>query len=422
METSHLRALRTSGICFVSSLGGQVDRLAALIERPSHRAFALLLVGLSVIGYAYAVRLPSVGFNVHLYSAFGSYVNATGSLPVAGQSIGSEPFVASYGDFPAISLLIYRVLSLTGEAPNRFVWAAYYIVPVVLAAMALARMGGGRLGLPTSTARATAMVGIILGSFVARGYEDKGYFFWLLVAVFLATSINPLFGAIGGGVLVGWTGLVPLVPLLTASRVSHRFVRRLALFLVSVGTALICVFAAGPASLTLLNNRRMRESSGTFWWGFWQYLGPLDTPAFRVGITLLIAVAILFTYQRGWFSFPGALTLMAVVTVASSNSFGHVRFEMLLPLAVFLLRTSRAQLVYLMVLLAWSAVPLYDFFRYGSIFVDQDASPPMQMFVGVYTNAPIFVLLIMWLYAIPWRSLTVSRSRRSIFEPNAVTN
>lgn len=129
-------------ICSRSLVGGQLNRLAALIERPSHRVFTLLLAGLGVIGYTYAVRLPSVGFNVHLYSAFGSYVNATGSLPVAGQSIGSEPFLASYGDFPAISLQIYRLLTLTGEEPNRFVWAAYYIVPVILGAMALARWGG----------------------------------------------------------------------------------------------------------------------------------------------------------------------------------------------------------------------------------------------------------------------------------------
>ena len=408
-------------ICSRSLVGGQLNRLAALIERPSHRVFTLLLAGLGIFGYFYAVRLPSVGFNVHLYSAFGTYFNATGSLPVEGQSIGSEPFLASYGDFPAISLQIYRLLALTGEEPNRFVWAAYYVVPVVLAAMALARLGGVRLGLPASTARATAVVGIIMGSFVARGYEDKGHFFWLLVGVFLLASINPLLGAIGGGVLVGWTGLAPLLPFLTASRVSQHFSRRLVLFLITTGTAVVCAFAAGPASLTLLNNRRLREESGTFWWGFWQYLGPLDAPVLRVGICLLVAVAILFTYQRGWLSFPGALTLMAVVTIASSNSFGHVRFEMLLPLAVFLLRSSRAQLIYLMVLLVWSAVPLYDFFRYGSVFVDQSVSPSVHFLLAIYTNAPIFALLLMWLYFIPWRRLLVSRTRTSIFEPNAVT-
>ena len=130
-------------ICSRSLVGGQLNRLAALIERPSHRVFTLLLAGLGIFGYFYAVRLPSVGFNVHLYSAFGTYFNATGSLPVEGQSIGSEPFLASYVDFPAISLQIYRLLALTGEEPNRFVWAAYYVVPVVLAAMALARLGGG---------------------------------------------------------------------------------------------------------------------------------------------------------------------------------------------------------------------------------------------------------------------------------------
>ena len=265
------------------------------------------------------------------------------------------------------------------------------------------------------------MVGIIMGSFVARGYEDKGHFFWLLVGVVLLASINPLLGAIGGGVLVGWTGLAPLLPFLTASRVSQHFSRRLVLFLITTGTAVVCAFAAGPASLTLLNNRRLRESSGTFWWGFWQYLGPLDAPVLRVGISLLVAVAILFTYQRGWLSFPGALTLMAVVTIASSNSFGHVRFEMLLPLAVFLLRSSRAQLIYLMVLLVWSAVPLYDFFRYGSVFVDQSVSPSVHSLLAIYTNAPIFALLLMWLYFIPWRRLLVSRTRTSIFEPNAVT-
>jgi hypothetical protein len=395
-----------------------MDRIAALIEQPSHRVFAFLLAGLGFLGYGYAVRLPSVGFNIHIYSTFATYFNSTGALPVEGQSIGSERFAASYGDFPAISLQIYRMLVLTGEEPNRFVWAGYYIVPVVLAAMALARLGG-RIGLPSSTARATAAVAIVMGSLVARGYEDKGHFFWLLVAVFLAASIKPIFGAISGGIAVGWTGLAPLMPFLTATRVSPRFSKRLFLFLLSSLTAIVCVFAAGPASLTLLINRRQRESSGTFWWGFWQYLGPLDTPTVRVGISLLISVAILLTFQRGWLSLPAALTLMSVMTIASSNSFGHVRYEMLLPLAVFLLRSARAQLIYLMALLVWSSAALYEF-RYPGVFVDANVTPVLYMLRAVYINGPIFTLLLMWLYYIPWRSLSLCRSRKTIFEPSAL--
>lgn len=193
----------------VSFLGVSMHALARLIERPSSLLFSAILLLLGVGGYVFSVRLPSVGFNAHLYSAFGTYVNTTGGLPVEGQYIGSEPFAASYGDFPAINLIIYRLLAMSGEEPNRFVWASYFIFPVVIASIALARFGG-RLGLPLATARLTALTSIFLGSLVARGYEDKGHFFWLIVAVMFAASVNPLMGAIWGGVLAGWTGLAPL--------------------------------------------------------------------------------------------------------------------------------------------------------------------------------------------------------------------
>ncbi len=193
------------------------------------------------------------------------------------------------------------------------------------------------------------------------------------------------------------------------------------LFLASTVAALACALAAGPMSLTLLNNRRLRESAETFWWGFWQYLGPLDTPFWRFSFALVVAVGILLTYQRGWTSFPGALTLMAIAALAASNSFGHVRIEMVLPLGVFLLRTIRGQLIYLTSVILWSLVPLYDFFRYGSIFADADVSPFVYSLLVVYTNAPLLLILCVWLCAIPWRSLTTALTRPSIFEPNALS-
>jgi hypothetical protein len=92
---------------------------------------------------------------------------------------------------------------------------------------------------------------------------------------------------------------------------------------------------------------------------------------------------------------------------------------MLLPLAVFLLRSVRAQLIYLMALLVWSSAALYEF-RYPGVFVDANVTPALYTLRAVYINGPIFTLLLMWLYYIPWRSLSLSRSRKTIFEPSAL--
>jgi len=75
--------------------------------------------------------------------------------------------------------------------------------------------------------------------------------------------------------------------------------------------------------------------------------------------------------------------------------------------------------MYLIVLLAWSSAALYEF-RYGGVFVDAGVTTTVYVLRAVYINGPIFALLLMWLYSVPWRSLCLSRSRKTVFEPSAL--
>jgi len=396
-----------------------MNAMIRLIQRPSDRMFSLIIVVLGFLGYVFAVRLPSLGYDLRIYSTFGTYVNQTGELPIQGQFIGVEPIAASYGDFPAMALNIYRVLSLSGAAPNKWVWAAYFLIPVVIAAWALSKWGF-RLGLPTSTARATAIVAVAFGSWTTRGYEDKTYMFWLFIAAMFAIAANHRFGSLASGVFAGWTGLVPLAPFMTATRITHNRAQRVVLFLITTLSALTLAVAAGPMSLTLLNNRRLRESGDTIFWGFWQYLPALDTPIIRFGLTAILSIATFILFQRGWLSFPAAFIFMAIAMVSSSNSFGYFRFYNLLPLAVFLFRTPPMQMFYLTFICVWAIFPYSDFLRSGSVFADQGLSSSSYSLVVLLTNLPLLVVLLAWLGRVPWARLGEKQTHNSIFQPNAL--
>jgi hypothetical protein len=378
-------------------------------------AFPGFLALLGLVGYLFAVRLPSLGSDLRLYSAFGDFVNTNGYLPLPGSTVGSDAFLSSYADFPALSLRIYQLLSLSGPTPNRFIWAAYLIVPLT-AVMITLSIKGTRIGLSVASARMLAFVGLTMGIWTARFYEDKAHFLWLPILVFLLASIRPLLGAIAGGLFAGWTGLVPLAPFLAAIRQPRR---RVILFFAAAATMGAAVFAAGSMTLELLQNRIDREDSETFWFGFWKYIPLLDNPSARSGLALLASALAAFAFHRKWLSFPAAFGSSAFFIVTSSASFQHTRIWMLLPLAVFLLPSTRWQIGYLGVLLAWSCVPLIDFLGYGYIFAGSDLSAEQGAGLSAFTNIPVLFFYGAFVAAL-WRGRNLKLSSTAgIFEPNA---
>jgi hypothetical protein len=377
--------------------------------------FPGLLAVLGVVGYLFAVRLPSLGSNVRLYTAFGDFVNHQGHLPLPGSVTGSDSFVSSYADFPALSMRIYQMLSLAGPTPNRFIWAAYLLLPLTVVMVGLA-VKGKRLGLSVAAARTFALVGMLMGIWTARFYEDKAHFLWLPILVFLFASTRPLLGAITAGVFAGWTGLVPLTPLLVSIRRSRQ---RIGLFVTAVLAMILVAFSAASMSFTLLENRAARESGETFWFGFWRYLPAIDNTSARITLALLASALAAFAFQRKWLSFPAAFSSSAFFIVTASSSFQHTRIWMLLPLAVFLLPSTRWQVSYLIALLAWSCVPLTDFLGYGYFFAGSGLSAIQDLGLAIFTNTPVFFFYGAFVFAV-WRGKRLAlNSAESIFEPNA---
>ena len=360
---------------------------------------------LSGLGFAFAVRFPSVGSDVRLYTAFADYFNHHGSLPAAGEVIGLDQFAASYADFPALSLRVYQLLTLGGSSPNTFVWAAYLLVPLTLVLM-LVGCHGPRIGLPSTTARTLALVGLCMGILCTRFFEDKTFLLWLPLVVFLLASVSTMAGAVATGVFAGWTGLVPFGPLLAAWQGPTGRVKR---FVICLGVAVIVALSAGMASFTLLSNRQAREAGETFWFGFWRYIPVLDASAVRLAFMLGASVVIFVAFQRRWMTFPAAFSASAFIVMTSSNSFQHTRIMMLLPLAVFLISKTRWQVTYLVVVLAWACIPLIDFLGYGYVFAGAGLSDAQQVFLATYTNVPVVIFYTLMVLAVI-RGITRSRS------------
>jgi hypothetical protein len=367
----------------------------------SDRAFSIGLAFMGIAGYVVVVRLASVGFNAHLYTAFGDYVNANGHLPPRGVTVGADQIAANYADFPGLSLRIYQLLALAGVEPNPFSWALWLVAPLTIVAILFAQYGD-RTGLSKGTARATSVVALTLGIVTARGFEDKAHFFWVPALAILAAVSRPWLAAVSVGIFTGWTGATALSPLLFLTRQPRH---RLLLAGIVVVTAVVVLFAAGPETLTLIANRRDRESGATFQFGFWQLIPFADTAAVRIAFGLVMGLGAVIAYARGWIPFPAALTFMAVMTIAASPSFGHVRYAMLMPLGTYLLRSARGRGWYLTAVLVWGLVPLADLLRYGSMFADEAMTPTHHALVVAYTSLPILLLLVLFAVRIPWQNL-----------------
>jgi hypothetical protein len=352
-----------------------------------------------------------------LYASFADFFNATGALPQPGVTIGQDNFASYYADFPGLSLRLYSVLALFGASPNRFVWAAYYLIPLTVVLTAIS-LKGHRIGLSLVTARTLAFVSLFMGICTARFYEDKAFLLWLPLLAFLLASLSPFLGAFVTGVFAGWTGLLPLGPFLAAFR---RPGRKVALFITCAISALVVALSAGPATFTLLNNRATREAGETFWFGFWRYLPFLDSTPIRTAIALAMGIVAVVAFQRRWLSFPAAFTASAFFVITSSNSFQHSRILMLLPLAVFLLPTVKWQIGYLGSIAAWSCVPLIDFFGYGYFFAGAGLSAAQETWLSVYTNAPVLFFYATFAFAIVRGMRGSASSPANIFEPNALT-
>jgi hypothetical protein len=370
--------------------------LERLLTKPSNRQFAVLFVFLGVLGYAFAVRLPSLGHNFLIYTSFGSFVNANGRLPSDSDLVSVDRIPGYYADFPALSLRIYQALSLVGEEPNRFLWAAYFLLPLVLVLLATA-LRGPSIGLSPASARALALVGLAVGTWTARFFEDKAHFLWIPLLAFLLMSVRPWLSAAVVGLFTGWTGLLPLGPLYPAIRAQGN---RIVLFGIAALAAALALLAAGTWSIDLLQNRAARETGETFWFGFWQYLPFLDNSPTRTAFGLLASAFALLAYQRRWVSFPAAVSASTVFVVTASNSFQHTRIWMLLPLVVFLMPSVRSQVWYLLGLFLWSCIPLIDFAGYGYVFAGSGITPTQYALVVIFTNVPVFFAYAAFVFAV----------------------
>lgn len=373
------------------------------------------MILLGIIGYTFAVRLPSLGHNFLIYTSFGNFVNTNGRLPESTELVSSDAIPGFYADFPAVSLRIYQLLSLSGESPNRFVWAAYFILPLLGVLIATA-LRGNRIGLSVSSARALALTGLAMGTWTARFYEDKAHFLWVPLLAFLLMSVAPWLSAIVIGLFSGWTGLLPFGPFYAAIREGRN---KVLLFSLAAVAAILSVLAAGTASVELLQNRAARESGGTFWFGFWQYVPLLDNSPTRTAFGLLASAFALFAFQRRWLSLPAAVSASAIFIVTSSNSFQHTRIWMLLPLVVFLMPSVRSQLWYLLALFFWSCIPLVDFLGYGYVFAGIDITPTQNLLVVIFTNTPVLFANVAFVLAV-LRGIRLHLPDRSdAFQPNA---
>ncbi len=200
--------------------------------------------------------------------------------------------------------------------------------------------------------------------------------------------------AAGGlGAFTGWTAATPLAPfLLLFDKLGHHSRR----FVIAVLAAVVIALAGGQHTWTLVSNRLERESTNTFWFGFWQFIPWADNSPTRSLVTLTVGVLAVVAFRQGWVNLPGAFTVMAITTIASAASFGYVRYIMLMPFVVYLIRRPTLQVWYLVVLAAWGLVPLVDFLRYGSYFADDQMSNLQFLFVTVYTNLPVLLVLVLF--------------------------
>lgn len=359
--------------------------LERLLTWPSDRQFTAIFLGLGLLAYAFAVRLPSLGHNFLIYTSFGHFVNTNGRLPTETELISSDAIPGFYADFPAVSLRIYQLLMLSGETPNRFIWAAYFLIPLIAVLCATA-LRGNRIGLSTATARGLALTGLMVGTWTARFFEDKAHFLWVPLLAFLLMSAVPWLAAIVIGVFSGWTGLLPFGPFYAAIRARKH---KVLLFALAAIAAIVSLLAAGAWSFDLIQNRAARESGSTFWFGYWQYLPFLDNAPTRTAFGIIASAFALLAFQRRWISLPAAVAASALFIVTSSNSFQHTRIWMLLPLVVFLLPSVRSQLWYLMALVLWSCVPLIDFLGYGYVFSGVDITQTQHLLIVIFTNVPV---------------------------------
>jgi len=283
-----------------------------------------------------------------------------------------------------------------GEVPNRFVWAAYFILPLTIV-LAVTAAQGPRLGLELPVARALAVTGLVAGVIVARFYEDKAFLLWLPLIVFLLASTAPYVYAVAIGFLGGWTGLLPLAPLYAAIRQSKR---KSLLFALSLFSSAASLLFAGSLVFTLVQNRLERESGSTFWFGFWRYLPSLDHSSFRTFVAIAACLVALVAFQRRWLSLPAAVGASMVISLSASSNFQHTRIWMVLPLVVFLLPSVRSQLWFLFGLLAWSLIPLIDFLGLGYVFAGVGISPAQELFLVIFTNGPVFLTYGLFVAAI----------------------
>ena len=385
---------------------GDATRVARVLNRlsrvpPVH--WVMLVVALGLGGIVFAVALPFRGYNYAIYTAIGSYFRSFGELPTTDVKLGAEVIAATYADFPAINLWMYRWL--LGWEDSELWWAFYQMVPVILAAALLGTFGS-RLGLDLGVARLSAIVAVGFATYVTVPGEDKTAYWWLPVLALLAMTTSAWAGAVLLGLLAGWSGLAPLAVTLAAARGSLMLSRRFALLMISGMAAASALFAAGGMTETLLRNRAIRESSEGSWFSIWQFAGPLDEPWARTLFALVFSLAVLISFTRCVITLPAALVVMMAVTLLASSSTVPTRIVMVLPLGVFVFSSGRSQLAYLAAIVVW-VVPI-GISMVLEVGYEPSTNDALRFAQVMWVNAPLLILVLTWALA--------SRSRLRLTE------
>ncbi len=373
----------------------------------SDRNWSLLLIAVACVGVGAVKAAPQRGYNSRIYEEVVNYWNLFGQLPARSALLGSEQIPGSTADFPALSLLIYRVVFSTPNWAHEWIWAFWQIIPALVVGFLVARMGM-KVGLHVTVARALSLIGVVVAVWVAIPWEDKSYLFWLPLAAILLNAHSKLWGSVSFGLLAGWTGLAPASVGMPLAQLRQRPKLGVLLSVTSISVAGLTVLAAGGASLTLLANRSQLESNTSAgWFSMWQFT---DAPPLmlRTALVLLVGVVVLLAVWTERSSVPAALVALVAFSLIISSNTATERLIPFVPLGVLLTVGFRSQIRYLIAIGVW-----LGFFFLGEItsgrwgYVTNEFADQRSLQV-LFVNAPLIFIITYWVI------VTIGGNRRPV--------
>lgn len=336
-----------------ASLG---TRARELVTRPSDRVVVAALWGLLLLWAlaSFAVGRDASAPNYNIYRSVAEWVNTTGGVPSAGQVLESG-VNAVYADFTGPSLWIYRLLFLPIDP--QFEKAAYLGYQAVAYGLAvwLIVFRRERLGLRPVHSRVLAALAaspMIAGASMLL-LDDKAAILAGAVVVLAVTA--PWWRAVALGVVAAWTGAALLAMPLLLVHARHR----VALIPAVAGAAVFGVFtfSTGSATMTLFQNRLVREGGEPFAFSLWRLAGDGYGLARYVLLLGLVAIALLGVY-RGMLQWPEAFVMLAATMMLMSTNTVPSRIGGVVILGVLVFRRTRARTAYLAGVTVWSLLML----------------------------------------------------------------